>query len=328
MPPALLKTDNLTTVFTTSMGQYAAVDGVSLEVRKDEILGLVGESGCGKSMTALSILRLVPEPAGKIVAGEVFLDQTNLLKLSEKEMCQIRGNEISMVFQEPMTSLDPVFTIGSQISETILQHRKVTRKEARLRAVEMLQRVGIPSASKRFDDYPHQLSGGMRQRVMIAMALSCHPKLLIADEPTTALDVTIQAQILELMKELQDELGMAIVLITHDLGVVADFVHNVIVMYAGRVVEKSPVTELFENPCHPYTIGLLTSIPSLNEGRGELRTIKGTVPYPFDMPAGCRFHPRCPYAQEICRQQAPGFLPVSDSHQVSCWEWQNLKGKR
>ncbi|MDI3480921.1 MAG: peptide/nickel transport system ATP-binding protein [Tepidanaerobacteraceae bacterium] len=318
----LVEVRNLKTYFFTDDGIVPAVDGVDFCIKKGETLGIVGESGCGKSVTSLSLLRLVPNPPGKIVEGEVFFKGENLLKKTESEMRKIRGNDISMIFQEPMTSLNPVFTVGEQISEAIELHQGLSKRDAMAKAVEMLKMVGIPSAEQRVREYPHQMSGGMRQRVMIAMALSCNPALLIADEPTTALDVTIQAQILELMKDLKERLGTAIMLITHDLGVVAEMAENVLVMYAGKVVEYADVKTIFKNPKHPYTVGLLGSIPRLDEPKEKLYVIEGAVPNPFNMPSGCRFHPRCPEAREICRMREPELLQL-DGHQVRCWKYTN-----
>ncbi|WP_213996599.1 ABC transporter ATP-binding protein [Tepidanaerobacter syntrophicus] len=320
MSKNLVEVKNLKTYFFTEDGVVPAVDGVDFSIKEGETLGIVGESGCGKSVTSLSILRLVPSPPGKIVDGEILFRGENLLKKSESEMRKIRGNDISMIFQEPMTSLNPVFTVGEQIAEAIELHQGLDKKQAMDKAVEMLKLVGIPSAEKRVYDFPHQMSGGMRQRVMIAMALSCNPSLLIADEPTTALDVTIQAQILELMKDLKKKLNTSIMLITHDLGVVAEMAENVLVMYAGKVVEYADVRTIFKEPKHPYTIGLMESIPRLDQPREKLYVIEGTVPNPFDMPKGCRFHPRCPEAKDICVNREP-VLISSNNHQVSCWKY-------
>ncbi|MGE5483471.1 MAG: ABC transporter ATP-binding protein [Ignavibacteriales bacterium] len=297
----------------------AAVDGVTFEVGRGETLGIVGESGCGKSVTSLSIMRLIPNPTGRIMNGEILFEGRNLLDLSEAEMRKVRGNEISMVFQEPMTSLNPVFTVGAQISDVIRLHQGLSKKEATGRAIEMLRLVGIPMPQERVKEYPHQMSGGMRQRVMIALALSCNPRLLIADEPTTALDVTIQAQILELMKGLKSEIGMAIILITHDLGVIAEMAERVLVMYAGVIVEESPVALLFEQPLHPYTQGLLASIPCQDTGKSRLHVIKGVVPNPQEMPKGCRFNPRCAYAEGRCLTEAPPLSELGDGRKVRCW---------
>jgi oligopeptide/dipeptide ABC transporter ATP-binding protein len=328
--PALLEIDNLRTHFFTSAGVVRAVDGVSYGVRSGETLGVVGESGCGKSVTALSILRLIADPPGRIVDGTIRFAGTNLLDLSESEIEDIRGNDISMIFQEPMTSLNPLLTVGRQISEAIALHRGLSRRDALDQAVEMLRRVHIPEPERRAHAYPHQLSGGMRQRVMIAMAVSCDPKVLIADEPTTALDVTIQAQILDLMRELQDRLGTAIILITHDMGVVAENADRVVVMYAGRKVEEASARELFEFPGHPYTKGLLGSIPNLevaahvNARRARLTEIKGMVPSLADLPQGCTFAPRCSFATEECRAAYPPLLEHRPGHWVSCWHAEHL----
>lgn len=318
---ALLQVDNLQTHFRTPEGVNRAVDGVSFEVREGETLAIVGESGCGKSVTAMSVLRLIPEPPGRI-AGSIRFGGKDLLSLSEREMRDIRGNEISMIFQEPMTSLNPVLTIGRQLGETLRLHQGLSRKAAEARAVEMLGLVGIPEPQRRVREYPHQLSGGMRQRVMIAMALACNPKLLIADEPTTALDVTIQAQILELMSDLKRRVGAAIVLITHDLGVVAEVAERVMVMYAGRKVEEAPVAELFRSPRHPYTQGLLGAVPKLGSSlTGEtsrLSEIPGLVPSLKERISGCVFASRCPAARDVCREAAPALEPKADGHFVAC----------
>jgi oligopeptide/dipeptide ABC transporter ATP-binding protein len=313
----LLEIRNLKTHFFTRDGTVKAVDGVSMSVDDGKTLGLVGESGCGKSITAMSILRLIARP-GRIVEGEILLSGRDLVKLSESGIRDVRGNAISMIFQEPMTSLNPVYTCGDQISETVSLHLDLGRKESMARAVEMLRLVGIPDAKRRAGEYPHQLSGGMRQRVMIAMALSTNPELLIADEPTTALDVTIQAQILELMKEMRSKNQMAIILITHDLGVVAEMADEVVVMYAGKVVEKSDVATIFERPHHPYTKGLLASIPRLGDRRQRLEVIKGMVPNPLNLPEGCLFKRRCPYAMPIC-DTAPPLQQVAPGQLSRCW---------
>jgi peptide/nickel transport system ATP-binding protein len=322
----LLEVSDLGTWFYTRQGIVKAVDGVSFGVAAGETLAIVGESGCGKSMTALSLMRLIPEPPGRIVSGAVALAGRNLLKLSESEMRSVRGNEISMIFQEPMTSLNPVMTIGRQIGEALRLHRDLDRKSALKRAVEMLDLVRIPEPAQRSREYPHQLSGGMRQRAMIAMALACNPKVLIADEPTTALDVTIQAQILELILELQREFGTAVILITHDLGVVAETARRVIVMYAGRKVEEAEVGGLFARPLHPYTIGLMASIPRLDLLRGagaadtdRLQEIPGIVPPLFALPEGCAFAPRCSRADDKCRQQRPVYEEKRPGHWAACW---------
>jgi oligopeptide/dipeptide ABC transporter ATP-binding protein len=314
----LLELRDLKTHFYTDEGVARAVDGVSYVVKSGETLGVVGESGCGKSVTALSVMRLIPDPPGKIVQGQILFEGQDLGKLSDEEMRKIRGNRIGMIFQEPMTSLNPVFTVGDQIIEAVVLHRGMSYDEAREHAIGMLRKVGIPSPESRVDDYPHQMSGGMRQRVMIAMALSCDPRLLIADEPTTALDVTIQAQILELMRGLQDELGMSILLITHDLGVVAQNAQHVAVMYAGKVAEYSNTAEVFRNPRHPYTVGLFRSIPKLGVKMHRLDTIPGTVPSALEFPAGCRFHNRCPFATEKCTVEEPALLEIAPGHTVAC----------
>ncbi len=301
----LLEVKNLKTYFHTEDGVVKAVDGLSFEIYKGEVLGVVGESGCGKSVTSLSIMRLVQEPPGKITADTLSFEGDEILKKSESAMRKIRGNDISMIFQEPMTSLNPVYTVGNQISEAIILHQKLSKDKAMEKSVEMLRKVGIPLPEKRVHEYPHQLSGGMRQRVMIAMALSCNPKLLIADEPTTALDVTIQAQILELMATLQRDFDAAIMLITHDLGVIAETADRVVVMYAGKVVEYSDVNTIFHEPRHPYTWGLLQSIPRLDAERERLLVIEGVVPNPLFLPDGCKFHPRCRFASEKCVEEEP-----------------------
>ena len=313
----LLRIDNLSTHFPTDDGVVKAVDGVSLVINEGETLGIVGESGCGKSVTALSIMRLLTPP-GRIVEGSIHFEGRDLAKISDEEMRRIRGNEIGMIFQEPMTSLNPVYTVGDQISEAIVLHLRKSKKEARDMSIELLRRVGIPMPEKRFDDYPHQMSGGMRQRVMIAIALSCNPKLLIADEPTTALDVTIQAQILELMKSLKADFGMSIAVITHDLGVVADMADRIVVMYAGNVVEEATAKDLFHMPHHPYTEGLLKSIPRLDQMRGTLHVIPGSVPSPLNLPKGCRFAPRCPYARAECNATEPELTAREDGRISRC----------
>ena len=318
----LLEIQNLITYFYTLEGTVKAVDDVSFSISKGEIVGLVGESGCGKSVTALSILRLIPNPPGKIVGGRIIFQGKNLCELEIQEMRKIRGNEISMIFQEPMTSLNPVFTIGSQITEAIRLHQKLSKKEALHKAIEMLNLVGIPSPEKRVDEYPHELSGGMKQRAMIAMALSCHPKLLIADEPTTALDVTIQAQILDLMLKMKDEFNTSILLITHDLGVIAEAVQKVVVMYAGKIMERASVYDIFQDPLHPYTQGLIESIPKINvlkQHKQKLKTIPGIVPDMTKLPKGCKFSPRCRQAMKICRESEPELVEINDSHSTRCW---------
>ncbi|MBW2039893.1 MAG: ABC transporter ATP-binding protein [Deltaproteobacteria bacterium] len=317
MNNGLLKIRGLKTYFFTRWGVIKAVDDVDLGLERGYTLGLVGESGCGKSVTALSILRLVPRPRGRIVGGEIVFRGKNLLELGEGQMRMIRGGEIGMIFQEPMTSLNPVFTIGAQVTEALLVHKRLKKSEARQRAIELLKSVGMPDAALRMKDYPHQLSGGMRQRVMIAIALAGDPTLLIADEPTTALDVTIQAQILELIQGLRDQRGLAMTLITHDLGVIAQTAGHVAVMYAGKVVEYTDVKTLFADPRHPYTMGLLSSIPKPHAG--ELRPIPGSVPNPLEEIPGCRFHPRCPFIKEVCRKEAPPLITLAPGHQARCW---------
>lgn len=314
----LLAVKDLKTHFHTAKGIIPAVDGVDFTVSKGETLGLVGESGCGKSVTALSIMGLVPSPPGK-TSGQILFDNRDVLSLSEREMRQLRGNEMAMIFQEPMSALNPVLTIGEQIGEAIRLHQDIKDRDVEERTVDMLQLVGIPLPERRLRDYPHQLSGGMRQRVLIAMALSCYPKLLFADEPSTALDVTIQAQILELLKKLRTDFNTAIVLISHDLGVIAEMADRVIVMYAGKFVEEASVYDLFHKPLHPYTEGLLLSIPRLDKPQKRLQPIKGSVPDLLDLPRGCSFNPRCPYAREICRQQAPQLKSLEAGRRVSCW---------
>lgn len=321
----ILEIKNLQTSFFTKDLEVKAVDGVSFSIPKGKVLGVVGESGSGKSITSLSILRLIEEP-GKIKGGEILFKGENLLDKSEAQMRKIRGNEISMIFQEPMTSLNPTFTVGQQIGESFRIHQGLSKKEAKKKSVDMLKLVGIPSPEKRVDQYPFELSGGMRQRVMIAIALACNPDLLIADEPTTALDVTIQAQILDLMKELQEKLDMGILLITHDLGVVAETCDYVAVMYCGKVVEFTDKKTLFTEPKHPYTVGLMESIPQYDQDiEGDLAVIKGSVPSPADMPKGCRFAPRCPFATDLCRNKLPDLETDEDGNQIRCWiysdEW-------
>ena len=318
---ALLEVNDLRTYFYTQEGVVKAVDGTSYSVEEGETLGLVGESGCGKSVSALSILRLIPSPPGKIVSGEIMFQGQDLLKLDENEMRRIRGNDIAMVFQEPMTSLNPVLTIGRQITESLELHQDLRGRAARERAVELLELVGIPAARGRIDDYPHQFSGGMRQRVMIAMAMSCNPKILLADEPTTALDVTIQAQILEVMARLSREFGTAVIIITHNLGVVARYADRVNVMYAGRVIERAQAGELYANPRHPYTVGLLNSVPRLDEHRQEkLIPIEGLPPDLAHLPGGCSFYPRCDWRTDHCRDEYPAITQVEADHQAACWE--------
>ncbi|TWH45002.1 peptide/nickel transport system ATP-binding protein [Sporomusa sp. KB1] len=313
----MLTVTGLKTYFFTNKGVIPAVDDVSFTVKKGRIVGIVGESGCGKSMTALSLMGLVPAP-GKIVAGSIILDRKNLVNLTEKEMCQVRGNEMSMIFQEPMTSLNPVYTVGRQVMEAAILHQQLGKAEAKEKALAMFKLVGIPEPQKRLDAYPHQLSGGLRQRVMIAMALSCRPKLLLADEPTTALDVTVQAQILQLMKKLQTELDSAIVLITHDMGVVAEVCDDVTIMYAGKIVEQANVFELFDNCLHPYTAGLLKALPTFRKSGERLYNIPGMLPNLLQLPKGCRFFPRCESASAICAEQEPDLVDVGQGHLVRC----------
>jgi oligopeptide transport system ATP-binding protein len=317
----LLSVRDLRTRFFTADGEVKAVDGVSFDLYPGQTLGLVGESGCGKSVTALSIMRLIPNPPGKIVGGQIFFEGADLLTMSDDQIRRVRGNKIAMIFQDPMTSLNPVLTINRQISESLMLHLKMDKGQARRRGIELLDLVGIPSAKTRIDDYPHQFSGGMRQRVMIAMALSCNPKLLIADEPTTALDVTIQAQILDLIKSLASEFGTATILITHDLGVVAGMCDDIIVMYAGRIAERATVYDLYADPAHPYSMGLLRSVPRLDETRKErLVPIEGLPPDLIDLPDVCPFHPRCVYAADKCRSQMPPLEPVgANDHRAACW---------
>ena len=317
---SILEVRDLKTHFFTDDGVVEAVDGVSFTIKRGEVLGLVGESGCGKSVASLSIMRLIDKP-GKIVGGEVIFKGENLLKKTEEEMRKIRGSEIAMIFQEPMTSLNPVFTIGNQIIEAILLHQDLSEEEAKKRTIELLNLVGIPEPERRFAQYPHELSGGMRQRAMIAMAISCNPDLLISDEATTALDVTIQAQILELMKDLQKKIGMAVLFITHDLALVAEMANNIAVTYTGKIVEYSDARSVFKNPKHPYTYGLLRSVPNLlsEETKVELPAIEGMVPSPYHMPQGCHFNPRCPFATEICRKEMPELNELEPHHLVRCF---------
>jgi len=316
----ILEVQDLSTKFNTERGQLKAIDGVSFDVFKGEILGVVGESGCGKSVTSQSILRLYDEKYTASYSGKVLLGGENIFDIPAKKMQSIRGSRISMVFQDALSSLNPVFPIGEQIMEPLIIHQKLSKKQARQRALEMLKLVGIPAPEKRIDQYPHELSGGMRQRVMIAIALACKPELLIADEPTTALDVTIQAQIMDLMVELNKKLNMGVILITHDLAVVAEMCARVVVMYLGQIVEEADVNSIFDNPLHPYTAGLLKSIPKLEDSKDErLYMIKGMVPLLNQIPAGCRFAPRCPYATEKCKTEMPELREVGDSHKVRCW---------
>jgi oligopeptide transport system ATP-binding protein len=321
----LLQVKDLKTYFFTDDGVVKAVDGISYDVQPGEIVGLVGESGCGKTVSALSILKLIPNPPGRIVGGEIIFEGTDLVKADEEEIRHIRGNRIAMIFQEPMTSLNPVLTIGRQITESLELHLKMHRRSANKRAIELMEMVGIPEAETRISDYPHQFSGGMRQRTMIAMALSCNPKLLLADEPTTALDVTIQAQILELLTRLARELGTAVVIITHNLGVVARYADRVNVMYAGKIVESAVAPELYGNPHHPYTLGLLKSVPRLDRARKEkLEPIEGFPPDLIHMPEGCPFQPRCKFAVQKCEQEEPPLLLVNREHYSACWEWRRV----
>jgi oligopeptide/dipeptide ABC transporter ATP-binding protein len=318
---SLLEIEGLKTYFHTQRGTVKALDGVSLRLEAGETLGVVGESGCGKTVLALSILRLVPSPPGKILAGRISFNGSDLLSLSPRDMQSLRGREISLIFQEPMTSLNPVFTIGNQIKEVLKTHRLLPDSQARKEAENLLDRVGIPEAGRRLDNYPHQLSGGMRQRVMIAMALACRPKLLIADEPTTALDVTIQAQILNLIDDLKEELGSAVILITHDLGIVAETAQQVAVMYAGKVVEEAAVSRLFRNPAHPYTKGLIACLPRIDLKRDsqQLNPIPGAVPNLYELPSGCAFQERCTLVRDLCRREMPALQAIEEDHRVRCW---------
>ncbi len=320
----LLRIEDLHTYFYTYEGVVKAVNGIDLSIRKGETLGLVGESGCGKSVTSLSIMQLNQKPQGRIVSGKIYLEGNNLLELSEKQMRDVRGKLVSMIYQEPMTSLNPVFTVGNQITEAIRRHQKVDKRRATRLAVEMLQKVGIPNPDKRLKEYPHQLSGGMRQRAMIAMALSCNPKLLIADEPTTALDVTIQAQILDLMNKLKKDLGASILLITHDLAVIAEMAQSVAVMYAGKIIEYAEVVEFFMNPKHPYTLGLMDSIPKMDNIPSDrmLKAIPGIVPSLLQLPKGCSFQDRCSYAFERCFNDSPHLFEPVSGHRVRCWKYE------
>ncbi len=321
----LLRVANLQTYFHTDDGTARAVDGVSFEIERGKTLGLVGESGCGKSVTALSVMRLIPSPPGKIEGGNIYMRETDLLRLSEAQMRKIRGNDISMVFQEPMTSLNPVFTVGNQIMEVLRLHQKMTKRMAREKTVDLLSQVRIPEPIQRVNEYPHQLSGGMKQRVMIAMALACNPELLIADEPTTALDVTIQAQLLDLLNELQEQFRMSILLITHDLGVIAETADSVAVMYAGKIVEYASAEDLFGEPKHPYTMGLFGSLPKIGRKQEKLAVIPGNVPNPLYFPSGCRFHPRCPHVMDICRKTVPPLTEVATGHKAACFLYEACK---
>ncbi len=315
----ILKVEDLQTTFFTDNGEIPAVDHVSFDVKEGEVLGIVGESGCGKSVTSLSIMGLVPKPPGKIVGGKINLYDKNLLNLSERQMRKVRGKEIAMIFQEPMTSLNPLFTIGSQMVEAVLIHEKISKKEAEQKSIEMLKLVGLPRASELMKEYPHQLSGGMRQRVMIAMALVCNPQVLIADEPTTALDVTTQAQILKLMKELNTKLNTAVLLITHDLGVVAESCERVIVMYSGQIIEEAPVEQLFKEPKHPYTQGLIQSVPDVRSKEDRLHSIAGNVPLPGSIEKGCRFAARCKFRFDRCLEEDPELYATSETQSARCF---------
>ncbi len=322
---ALLDVTNLTTRFYTQSGVVQAVNGISFSIMEGEIVGVVGESGCGKSVTMRSVMRIIPDPPGKIETGEVVFNGQDLLKLDEEAIRKIRGRQIAMIFQDPMTSLNPVLTVGLQLAETLQEHMGMNNQQARARSLELLELVGIPNAKQRLDEYPYQFSGGMRQRAMIAMALSCDPKLLIADEPTTALDVTIQAQITDLVKGLQDKLGMAVIWITHDLGVVARMVQRVMVMYAGYIIEKASVKDLYGDPKHPYTMGLLASLPRLDESRNaELEVIPGQPPNQLALPQGCPFAERCTYVTDHCLEQNPVLEEIAKNHGVACWEAENI----
>jgi oligopeptide transport system ATP-binding protein len=316
---ALLEVKGLKTRFFTEDGVVHAVNGISYNLEEGDALGIVGESGCGKSVSVLSIMRLIPEPPGKIVAGEVLFEGRDMLKMDPNDVREVRGNKIAMVFQDPMTSLNPVLTIGRQIDEALELHMNMDRHQARQRTVELLEMVGIPEAANRADDYPHQFSGGMRQRVMIAMGLSCNPRILIADEPTTALDVTIQAQIVELVKRLKDDIGMAVIWITHDLGVVAGLAEKLIVMYAGYIVERASVKDIYADPRHPYTIGLLGSLPRLDEVRERLFSMRGMPPDLIDPQPGCPFAPRCDYVIDRCWEETPPLEPITIGHEIACW---------
>jgi len=317
---ALLEVDNLHTYFNTEGGEFRAVDGVSFALESGRTLGIVGESGCGKSVTSLTLMGLLPARGARVAEGRVQFDGEDMLHLSRARMSDLRGNRLAMIFQEPMTSLNPSYTIGDQIMEGLIRHKGMNAAAARQAAIDMLRKVKIPAPEQRVDDYPHQLSGGMRQRAMIAMALACGPALLIADEPTTALDVTVQAQILDLLRELQRDLGTAILLISHDMGVIAEMADQVAVMYAGRIVERAPVAELFEMPQHPYTIGLLGSIPRLDHAKDKLAAIEGSVPDPLDPPPGCRFAPRCPFGDAECQKAQPELRSIASDHLVACYK--------
>lgn len=328
MGSTVLKVNQLETTLNTSDGISRIVDGIDLELKKGQVLGLVGESGSGKTITALSIMRLIADPPWSVSAKHLSLNQTDLLSLSEDQFRSYRGKHIAMIFQEPMTSLNPVFTVGNQVSEMLWTHMKMSRKEALERTVELLHLVGIPSPRQRAKEYPHQLSGGMRQRIMIAMAISCNPEVIIADEPTTALDVTIQAQILDLLEKLREQFGMALLLISHDLGVIAEISHEVAIMYAGRIVERTSTKELFLNPLHPYTQGLLSSLPSFDQSSksSRLQAIPGSMPKPLELPVGCKFEPRCPHAFAACRDE-PALEEIDPGHWVRCWWARDNAGK-
>lgn len=317
MAENLLEIRNLTVEYHTDDAVIHAVNGISLEIKKGETIGLVGETGAGKTTVAKSVLRILPYPQAKVVSGEIIFEGSDISKLSEKEMRRIRGNKIAMIFQDPMTALNPIETVGFQITETIKQHNKISRKEAQERACEMLEMVGIPM--DRFDEYPHQFSGGMKQRVVIAMALACNPELLLADEPTTALDVTIQAQVLEMMRQLKERMGTSVILITHDLGVVANFCDSVAVTYAGEIVESGSAEDIFDHATHPYTIGLFGSLPKIEGSKQRMKPIHGLMPDPSNLPSGCSFHDRCPFVSEKCRQVAPESIEVSPGHRVKCF---------
>lgn len=327
MAKTLVEFKNLQTYFYTEDGIVKAVNDVSFKIKEGETIGIVGESGCGKSVTAMSLMRLIPNPPGKIVGGDIIFDGKSVLEMTEEELMEFRGDKVSVIFQEPMTSLNPVFTVGDQISEAIILHQKLSKSDARKKSIEMINLVGIPRADKIVDSYPHELSGGMRQRIMIAMALSCNPRLLIADEPTTALDVTIQAQILDLMKNLKEKLNTSIMLITHDLGVVAEMCEYVVVMYAGKVAEESTATDIYKNPMHPYTQGLLKSKPALNQDSDEKRlySIPGQVPNPIGMPDYCYFCDRCEKAFDKCKKAIPPLIEVEPGHKVACWLYEEGK---
>lgn len=325
MNEEILKIDHLTAAFLFDRQPVPVVTDITYSIKKGEVLGIVGESGSGKSVTAKHVMRLLPSPPASVLGGKITLDGLDILNLSEKEMRDVRGNKVAMIFQEPMTSLNPVYTCGNQIVETIRLHQDVSKKEAEARAVEMLDLVGISMPKEHMKSYPYELSGGMRQRVMIAMALCCNPKLLIADEPTTALDPTIQAQIIDLLKELREKMDMSIMYITHDLGVVAEICDRVVVMYAGMVQEIANVHDLFYTPMHPYTIGLMNAMPRLGDDKERLYNIKGNVPHITQMPVGCHFSPRCPYATDECREKCPNLVEVEEGHQVRCFHWQKVK---